>query len=251
MQKPVKKSHFEGIKELDKINNYLVDADRDMFNFYQYFINFPKVYTQATQPTIPTDSIALWDNTTTGHRYWIWSKGGTQNTLDFAAAGGAGVDHSVLTNLTYATAGHTGFEPTVSKGNLVGSSPISVAGGNGAVIGGGANVSIAQATTAQAGYLSPSDWSTFNNKLDRLLRVVVKTGNYTLTENEEVAVWSSSGTCSLPASTGSGKVYWIKNATTGNVTISANVLDGSASETLYSYEGINIIDYATNNWVVV
>jgi hypothetical protein len=253
-QKPVKKSHFEGIKELDKINNYLVDMDRDMFNFYQYFINFPKVYTQATQPSIPVDSIALWDNTTTGHRFWIWNTGGTQNALDFAAAGGSGVDHSLLSNLTYATAGHTGFQATLSTRNLTGASPMSVAGGNGAVIGGGAVVSIAQASTSQGGYVSAIDWGAFNQKLDRLLRVVSETGNYTATENEEVIVFTQGGTCSLPASTGLGKIYWIKNASTANVTLvgsGTNNIDGSNTQTIYGEEALDIVDYSLGNWAVV
>ena len=182
-QKPVKKSHFEGIKELDKINNYLVDADRDMFNFYQYFINFPKVYIQATQPSIPKDSIALWDNTTTGHRFWLWNTGGTQNALDFAAAGGAGVDHSLLSNLTFALSGHSGFQAELSTGNLTGASPISVGGGDGAIIGGGANVSIAQANTSQSGYISATDWGIFNAKADYIFgdNAFSGTGNFTTT----------------------------------------------------------------------
>ena len=160
-QKPTKKSHYD---EKSKEGQYIVDADRDLFNLVEYVKGFPKVYTQATQPTIPTDSIALWDNTTTGHRFWIWSTGGTQNVLDFAAAGGSGVDHSLLSNLSFATAGHTGFQAEISSGNLTGAGPISVAGGDGAVMTGGASISIAQANTSQSGYISATDWGTFDAK---------------------------------------------------------------------------------------
>jgi hypothetical protein len=59
----------------------------------------------------------------------------------------AGGDHSSLSNLTYATAGHTGFEPTVTKGNLTANSnKIAIGGtGTGAVIGTGVSVDINEA----------------------------------------------------------------------------------------------------------
>lgn len=59
----------------------------------------------------------------------------------------AGVDHSLLSNLSFATAGHTGFEPTVTKGNLTaGSTKITIGGtGTGALIGAGASVDVAEA----------------------------------------------------------------------------------------------------------
>jgi hypothetical protein len=50
-------------------------------------------------------------------------------------------NHSELEELDYASAEHTGFEPTVTKGNLTGVSPITVSGGTGAVIGSGAEIS--------------------------------------------------------------------------------------------------------------
>jgi hypothetical protein len=71
MQKPVKKSHYPGLEDKQKINGYIVDLDRDVFNLQTYMVNFPKIYTQASAPTIPTDSIALWDDTSSGHRYWV------------------------------------------------------------------------------------------------------------------------------------------------------------------------------------
>ena len=90
-------------------------------------------------------------------------------------------------------------EPAVTKGNLTGTSPISVTGGTGAVIGSGASVSIGnasadgstkgiatftatdfndngsgvlsidytnaqKATSGQPGFLTAADWSTFNSK---------------------------------------------------------------------------------------
>jgi hypothetical protein len=61
-------------------------------------------------------------------------------------ASGAGIDHSLLSNLDYASSGHTGFEPTVTKGNLTaGSTKITIGGtGTGAVIGTGVSVDVDQ-----------------------------------------------------------------------------------------------------------
>lgn len=55
--------------------------------------------------------------------------------------------HAILSALDYASASHTGFEPTVTKGNLTaGSSKISIGGtGTGAVIGAGASVDVVEA----------------------------------------------------------------------------------------------------------
>jgi len=61
----------------------------------------------------------------------------------FATSGQVITDHSKLSNLTYAASGHTGFEPTVTKGNLTNGSNITIGGtGTGAVIGSGASVAL-------------------------------------------------------------------------------------------------------------
>ena len=80
----------------------------------------------------------------------------------------SGGDHSILSNLDYASAGHTGFEPTVTKGDLTEttSDVLTIIGGTGAVIGSGLTIEVDQADTDNAGYLSSTDWDTFNNKLD-------------------------------------------------------------------------------------
>ena len=79
---------------------------------------------------------------------------------------GASVSHASLTNLSYANAGHTGFEPTVTKGNLTEttSTILTITGGTGAVIGSGLTIQVALANTSTNGYLSSTDWNTFNGK---------------------------------------------------------------------------------------
>ena len=66
------------------------------------------------------------------------------NASSFSLSG-HGHAHSSLSGLDYASAGHTGFEPTVTKGNLTaGSTKISIGGtGTGAVIGAGVSVDVA------------------------------------------------------------------------------------------------------------
>ena len=70
------------------------------------------------------------------------------------AAGGGQISHANLTALDYASAGHTGFEPTLTKGDLTGTF-ITVTGGTGAVIGAGTSLSLPQdvATTSTPQFL--------------------------------------------------------------------------------------------------
>jgi hypothetical protein len=60
--------------------------------------------------------------------------------------------------------GQTTFEPTLTKGNLTSSSPITITNGTGSVIGTGTSISMTQASATTAGWLSSSDWNTFNSK---------------------------------------------------------------------------------------
>lgn len=98
------------------------------------------------------------------------------DTNDFQLSGNnlqvkdGGIAHSGLSNLDYASAGHTGFEPTVAKGNLTEtvSSVLSITGGTGAIIGSGVTIEVDQADISNNGYLSSTDWNTFNSKQNAL-----------------------------------------------------------------------------------
>ncbi len=59
-----------------------------------------------------------------------------------------------------------GKEPTLTKGNLTEtvSGILTIIGGTNAVIGSGTTIQVKQATTSASGYLSSTDWNTFNNK---------------------------------------------------------------------------------------
>ena len=89
--------------------------------------------------------------------------GKMRSDIYYLSPAGGGSDHSTLTNLDYASANHTGFEPTVTKGNLTATSPLTF-NNTRQVIGGAAAISIPAATTNTSGYLTDTDWDTFNEK---------------------------------------------------------------------------------------
>jgi hypothetical protein len=64
-----------------------------------------------------------------------------------SSASGVTLSHSALSNLDYASSGHTGFEPTFNHGNFnVGSNKLSISGtSTGAVIGSGLTIDIVEA----------------------------------------------------------------------------------------------------------
>jgi hypothetical protein len=71
-------------------------------------------------------------------------------------------------------------EPTVSKGDLTEStsSVLTITSGDGAVIGPGTSIQVKQSSGSQSGYLSSTDWTTFNNKLSTsLLSARIFVGN--------------------------------------------------------------------------
>ena len=228
MQKPVKKSHYPGLEDKQKINGYIVDLDRDVFNLQTYMVNFPKIYTQASAPTIPTDSIALWDDTSSGHRYWVWSKGGTQSVLDFAAASSGGItNHSLLSALDYASAGHTGFEPTVTKGNLFSTAPVVLTGSpGGALIGGGANISL---NTDNISGTSPISINGDGKAVAGSVNVTVTTA--TLTVNAPIVLTGGAGALLATANI---------SVTTANLTVTSPLTINSGVGALLSATTISI-----------
>lgn len=79
--------------------------------------------------------------------------------LQTFSGGGGTTDHAALSNLSYAASGHTGFEPTVTKGNLTATLPVSVSGAR-QVIGGAADISIRTFSGGLGGTVPDSDNST-------------------------------------------------------------------------------------------
>jgi hypothetical protein len=71
-----------------------------------------------------------------------------------------------------------GKEPALTKGNLTEatSSVLTITGGTGAVIGSGTTIQVKQASSTVSGFLSSTDWTTFNNKQNALTNPVTGTG---------------------------------------------------------------------------
>lgn len=74
-----------------------------------------------------------------------------------------GVTSSIQTQIN-------GKEPTLTKGNLteLTSSVLTITGGTGAIIGSGTTIEVKQANGSQSGYVSSTDWNTFNSKQDAI-----------------------------------------------------------------------------------
>ena len=98
------------------------------------------------------------------------------------------------------------FASSFTTGNLAetGSGILTITGGTGSVIGSGTTVQVKQANTSQSGYLSSTDWNTFNNKASAFT-----TGN--LTETGSGVLTITGGTGSV---IGSGTSVQVKQATT-------------------------------------
>ena len=92
-------------------------------------------------------------------------------------------------------------EPTVTKGNLTEStsSILTIGGGTNSVIGSGVTIQVKQAATAQSGYLSSTDWNTFNNK-QAALTIGNLTSSTTTISGGTGAVIGSGVTVELPQS---------------------------------------------------
>ena len=85
--------------------------------------------------------------------------------------------------------------------------------------------------------------------------IQVKTDTYLLTAADDLVVCNktSAMTINLPAATGSGKVFVIKNINTGTVTVDGNSDDTVEDETaqeLLQWDSMTIVDYVANKWII-
>lgn len=71
-----------------------------------------------------------------------------------------------------------GKQSTLTLGNFTEatSSVLTITGGTGAIVGSGLSVQVKQATTSVSGFLSSTDWNTFNNKQNTITNPVTGTG---------------------------------------------------------------------------
>jgi len=132
------------------------------------------------------------------------------------------------------------FEPALTKGNLTEatSSVLTITGGTGAVIGSGTSIEVKQASGSVNGYLSSTDWSTFNGKQAQLngTGFVKASGTIISYDNSTYLTTSSAASTYVPYTGATSSV------TLGNYSITA--AGGFYIDTKnYLYEGqIRITD---------
>ncbi len=152
-------------------------------------------------------------------------------------------------------------EAAFTKGNLTetGSGVLTITGGTGSVIGSGTTVQVKQATTSQNGFLSSTDWNTFNSKQSQLngtgfVKATGTTISYDnstyLTANQTISftptgdvTGSTTGTTTLaPALTiGANKVTNAMLAQMPTLTIKGNNTGGTANPSDLSVAQVNAI----------
>jgi hypothetical protein len=151
---------------------------------FEYFARY------NTRITFETDASGEGGTAITGAASTIVTANLTPNRVMITTAGGKAEAHDTVTPtiLGYVDIGSSltgllgGKEPTLAKGNLTETSSdvLNIVGGTGAVIGSGLTIEVVQATTSTSGYLSSTDWNTFNNKLSTTLtsaRIFVGNGS--------------------------------------------------------------------------
>ena len=127
-----------------------------------------------------------------------------------------------------------GKEPALTKGDLTEatSSVLTISNGTGSVIGSGTSIEVAQSSAAVSGYLSSTDWSTFNGKADDSFTTIAVSG--------QTNIVADSATDTLTFAAGSG-VTIATDATTDTITISATGSGGTVTSVdLIAGTGISV-----------
>jgi len=142
------------------------------------------------------------------------------------------------------------FEPALTKGNLTEatSSVLTITGGTGAVIGSGTTIAVAQASGSTSGYLSSTDWTTFNNKQAALTNPVTGTGT-----NNYIPKFTATG-----STIGDSSLYYSQGANSNSYTFGSvgagaiynlsqfNIYSNSTSEMFFQW-GSNKYLYIGNS----
>lgn len=166
-------------------------------------------------------------------------KGGAWVSLTSGGGGGGsaswGAISGTLSDQTDLNSALSGKEPTLTKGNLTEStsSVLTISGGTAAVIGSGLSIQVKQSSTSQSGYLSSSDWNTFNNKQSSLsfANLLGTTDQVNLSASGTgVLVGSTNITLSLPQSIATTSSPTFSSLTLGSSGL--NIKDTNASHNL-------------------
>lgn len=145
----IKLDYTNGQKATASQPGYLTSADWSTFN------NKQNTLTNPVTGTGTNNEIAYFN--TTGSTIGSLSTGTYPSLTELSYV--KGTTSSIQTQLN-------AKEPTLTKGNLTEStsSVLTISGGTSSVIGTGTSIQVKQASALQSGYLSSTDWSTFNSK---------------------------------------------------------------------------------------
>jgi len=115
-----------------------------------------------------------------------------------------------------------GKEPALTKGNLTESTSavLTITGGTGAVIGTGTTIQVTQASSTASGYLSSTDWTTFNGKASNSFTTIA------VATQTNIVADSATDTLTIAAGTG---VSITTDALTDTLTISATGSGGTVT----------------------
>jgi hypothetical protein len=113
-------------------------------------------------------------------------------------------------------------EPALTKGNLTEatSAVLTITGGTGAVIGTGTTIQVTQASSTTSGYLSSTDWTTFNGKASNSFTTIA------VATQTNIVADSATDTLTIAAGTG---VSITTDALTDTLTISATGSGGTVT----------------------
>ena len=83
----------------------------------------------------------------------------------------------------------------------------------------------------------------------------IATNNTTLTTSDQVLVCDkvTALTVLLPAATGTGKMFRVKNINTGVVTLDgsgAETIDGETTQAINRWDSISVVDYVSGKWAI-
>jgi len=84
--------------------------------------------------------------------------------------------------------------------------------------------------------------------------ITTQTTTYTILNTDDVILCNGTFTATLPAATGTGKVFHIKNIGTGVITVAGNgteTIDNELTQTVNSYENLQVIDGSSGNWYIL
>jgi hypothetical protein len=127
-----------------------------------------------------------------------------------------------------------GKQNALTFGNLTetGSSVLTITGGTGAVIGSGTTIQMSQAGAGTSGYLSSTDWNTFNNKQPAGSYITALTGEVTATGpgSATATIANQSGNVDKVLATNGTAVTW-QYAGIGSGFASGNVILGRGKPT--------------------